>query len=723
MNIRKFHTNKGAGFFIKVFLLLFFLLLARFLYIQTMKTVHGVDLKPIAERKHNKNGVLEANRGTIYDQNGYVLAQDANSYKMVAALKGQEHVEDKEDAAEKISKVLEVDKEKILEYLNKDAAQVEFGSIGKNLTKEKKEQIVNMHIKGISFVTEKARIYPNGDFASYILGFAKPNDEGIAEGKFGLEQSLDKYLRASNGSMKYTGDTKGIALESGKQSVKPPKNGDNVYLTIDQHIQSFLEDAMVEADKRYNPSMLIGIVADPKTGKILAMSSRPSYDPNKQDIQYFLNDPIANAYEPGSTMKIFTLAAAINEGVYKGQDYYQSGKYKVGNEEIGDHNSGAGWGSITFDEGVERSSNVAFAILGNEKLGPDRFRQYIHKFGLDEKTGIDLPREGENTILFDKKIQQVTTAFGQGSTVTPIQLVQAATAIANDGKMMKPYVIDQVVDPMDDKVVLQHRPEEVGKPVTKETATQVRQLLERVVTSPKGTGTMYKLDGYSVGGKTGTAQVPNGKGGYMTGRENYIFSFLGMAPMDDPQLVVYLAIKQPKLKDTENGAQPLSEMFKSVTKNSLEYLKIKPNEIKDVKKQVQQQQATVPNVTGKTMEEAKGILEKAKFRPVILGEEKVGQQVPKANEKTLTGDRVFLVGNQPKMPNINGWALRDVMNLAKILNLDLKLSGTGYVTEQSVAEGTPLKEKTQVEIKLEPPLEPQQEAEQEPNKKEQKEST
>ncbi|MEH7463193.1 penicillin-binding transpeptidase domain-containing protein [Bacillus thuringiensis] len=723
MNIRKFHTNKGAGFFIKVFLLLFFLLLARFLYIQATKTVHGVDLKPLAQQKHNKEGVLEANRGTIYDQNGYVLAQDANSYKMVAALKGQEPVKDKEDAAEKISKVLEVDKKEILQYLNKDAAQVEFGSIGKNLTKEKKDQIENLKIDGISFVTEKARIYPNGDFASYILGFAKPNDQGIAEGKYGLEQSLDKYLRASNGSVKYTGDTKGIALEGGKQSVKPPKNGDNVYLTIDQRIQGFLEDAMEEAEKHYDPSMLIGVVADPKTGKILAMSSRPSFDPNKRDIQYFLNDPIANAYEPGSTMKIFTLAAAINEGVYKGQDYYQSGRYKVGNAEIKDHNGGAGWGSITFDEGVERSSNVAFAILGNEKLGPDRFRQYIHKFGLDEKTGIDLAGEGENTILFDKKIQQVTTAFGQGSTVTPIQLVQAATAIANDGKMMKPYVIDQVVDPMDDKVVLKHRPEEVGKPVTKETATQVRQLLERVVTSPKGTGTMYKLDGYSVGGKTGTAQIPDGKGGYMTGKNNYIFSFLGMAPMDDPQLVVYLAIKQPKLKDTENGAQPLSEMFKSVTKNSLEYLKIKPNEIKDVKKQVNQQQATVPNVTGKTMEEAKGILEKAKFRPVVLGEGKIGQQVPKANEKTLTGDRVFLVGNQPKMPNINGWALRDVMNLAKILNLDLKLSGTGYVTEQSVAEGTPLQERTQVEVKLEPPLEPQQEAEQEPNKKEKKEGT
>ncbi|PEJ33416.1 penicillin-binding protein [Bacillus pseudomycoides] len=710
-NMNKIHTNKGAGYFMIFFLLLFLLLLARFFYIQATGTVHGQDLKKLAQDKHNKNGVLEANRGTIYDQNGHVLAQDANSYRIVAKLKGEKPVKDKEDAAKKIAGVLGTGEDEILATLNKDKSQVEFGALGKNLTKEKKEQLASLKIPGISFVTEKARVYPNGDFASYVLGYAKPDDKGVAKGKFGLEESLDKYLRASNGSVAYTGDRNGVSLDGGKQNVKPPKNGENVYLTIDQRIQGFLEDAMKAADQHYEPSMLIGLVADPKTGKILGMSSRPSYDPNKGDIQYYHNDPIANAYEPGSTMKIFTLAAAINEGVYNGQEYYQSGTYPVGNRKIKDHNGGAGWGSITFDEGVERSSNVAFAILGDQKLGPDRFRQYIHKFGLDEKTGIDLPGEGKNTIVFDQQIQQVTTAFGQGSTVTPMQLVQAATAIANGGKMMKPYAIDRIVDPLTNKVELEHKPEEVGQPVTKETAEQVRQLLERVVTSPKGTGNAYKIDGYSVGGKTGTAQIPDGKGGYMTGKENYIFSFLGMAPMDDPQLIVYFAIKQPKLKDNEYGAQPLAEMFKSVTKNSLEYLKIKPNQVKDSKKYVKEQQAVVPEVTGKTMEEAKATLEKAKFRPIIVGEGKVKQQVPKATEKTLKGDRVFLVGDKPLMPNIQGWALRDVMNLAKTLNLNLKPSGTGYVTEQSVAEGTPLQAGTELAVTLVPPLEPQQEAE------------
>lgn len=497
----KFHTNKGAGYFMIFFLLLFLLLLARFFYIQVTGTVDNHDLKKLAEQKHSKKGVLEANRGTIYDQNGHVLAQDANSYKMVAELKGAKPVEDKEDTAKKIAGVLGTGEDAILAALNKDRSQVEFGTLGRGLTKEKKEQIEALKLPGISFITENARVYPNGDFASYVIGHASPDENGIAVGQFGLEKSLDKYLGASNGEVAYTGDRKGVSLDGGKVNVKAPKNGDNVYLTLDQRIQSYLEDAMKEASKHYEPENLIGIVADPKTGKILAMSSKPGYDPNQGKMDYYYNDAIANAFEPGSTMKIFTLAAAINEGVYNGQDFYQSGTYQVGNRKIKDHNGGAGWGSITFDEGVERSSNVAFAILGDQKLGPDRFRKYIHNFGLDEKTNIDLPSEGSNTILFDQQIQQVTTAFGQGSTVTPIQLVQAATAIANDGKMMKPYTIDKIVDPITGKVQLEHKPKEVGKPVSKDTAAQVRQLLERVVTSPKGTGTAYKIDGYSVGGK------------------------------------------------------------------------------------------------------------------------------------------------------------------------------------------------------------------------------
>ncbi|WP_416826944.1 penicillin-binding transpeptidase domain-containing protein [Ectobacillus polymachus] len=693
--------NKGAGCLMIGFALLFFILLSRFLYLQVIGTVHGESLKKWGTAKYNQNGVLEAMRGTIYDSRGEVLAQDVPAYKLVAILKGDKSVKDKEMTAEKLAPVLNQSKDSILQKLNKDAVQTEFGPAGNNITQKQRDQIMDMNLPGIQFVDGTARIYPNGDFASYVLGYAKPNDLNVLEGQFGLEKSLDSYLHAQNGTVSFDKNASGFS----NQKITPPKNGDNVYLTIDQHIQSFLEDEMKKAYDQYKPSMLVGIIVDPKTGKTLAMSSKPSFDPNNRDISYFLNDPIAYAYEPGSTFKMFTLAAAINEGVYNGQEYYQSGTYKVGNSIIKDHNDGAGWGSITFDEGVQRSSNVAFSILAEQKLGYDRFRDYIHKFHLDQPTGIDLPGEGKNTILFDKPIQKATTAFGQGSTVTPIQQVQAATAIANDGQMMKPYVIDHIVDPDTNQIIEQHNPEIVDKPITKETAQKERALLETVITSPKGTGTMYKIDGYPVAGKTGTAQIPGPDGHYMVGKENYIFSFMGMAPASDPKLLCYLAIKQPKLKDTDYGSTPLATIFTSVMKNSLQYLKIKESAVADPQSLAKQENVSTPNVVGQNMDNAKAMLEKVGLQAVVLGQGNVTSQMLHAGDTALKGDRVILAGNDNKMPNIVGWSMRDAMNLANVLGLNLKTDGQGYVTDQSIKEGTPVKNGDSLELKLAPPLE------------------
>ncbi|TKH10608.1 penicillin-binding protein, partial [Bacillus wiedmannii] len=428
-------------------------------------------------------------------------------------------------------------------------------------------------------------------------------------------------------------------------------------------------------------------------------------------IEYFLNDPIANAFEPGSTMKVFTLAAAINEGVYNGKEYFQSGKYSVGSSDIKDHNGGFGWGSITFDEGFERSSNVAFSILEDQLLKPDKFKQYMNKFGFNQKTGIDLPGESKNTLLLNTQIQQVTTSFGQGSTVTPIQLIQAATAIANDGKMMQPYIVDKVVNPTIKQVIMENQPKEIGNPIKKETADEVRNLMERVITSSKGTGTMYKVDGYPIGGKTGTAQIPNPENGrYMEGKENYIFSFLGMAPIDDPELIVYLAIKQPKLKGDEYGAQPLAEIFKPVVKNSLEYLKVKPYTEKQMADATKRSQLKVQNYVNQSMDTVENSVKKEKLQPIILGEGKIIKQYPQSGEVMSEGDRIFLLGKNAIMPNLQGWSMRDVMYFSKLLKLDLKTTGTGYVTSQSVEKGQDIQEGDALILELEPPLQPLAEA-------------
>lgn len=323
----------------------------------------------------------------------------------------------------------------------------------------------------------------------------------------------------------------------------------------------------------------------------------------------YYNDLISYAYEPGSTMKIFTLAAAMQENVFNANEQYKSGTYKVGGGKVYDHNGGVGWGPISFKDGVLRSSNVAFAKLANEKLGFDRYNEYLHKFGFYQKTGIDLPGEASSKMNFKYDYDKASTAYGQASAVTPIQQLEAATAVANDGKMMKPYVIDHIVDPDTKKTVYQNKPESAGTPISASTAKNVRDILGDVVSSDIGTGRPYKIEGFDVAGKTGTAQIA-GTNGYLKGRDNYIFSFMGMAPKDNPELLIYVAVQQPQLEDDETGSDPVSEIFNPTMKNSLHYLNIEPTEKSDSDKEETKAQ-TMPDLTDQTQKAAQ---KKAKRR-------------------------------------------------------------------------------------------------------------
>jgi penicillin-binding protein 2B len=566
-------------------------------------------------------------------------------------------------------------------------------------------------LPGIAFIRDSRRYYPNGKFASHVIGYTqkieKDNGKYETVGMMGLEKSLDKYLKEKDGYVKYLSDQKGIMLPNTKESIVPPDNGNNVYLTIDQKIQTFLEDSMNRVMKEYKPKKIIGIVADPKTGKILAMGSRPSFDPNKKNIHNYYNDAVAYRYEPGSTMKIFTLAAAIEEGVFNPNEYYQSGVYKVGPNRIRDHNK-RGWGTITYLEGVQRSSNVAFAKIANEKLGTDRLLQYLHRFGFHQKTGIDIPGEAESRINYKWELDKISTAFGQGSAITPIQQIQAATAIANKGKMMKPYVIDRIVDPDTGKVVLEKKPEVVGTPISEKTAKEVLNILETVVTSEKGTGQPYHIEGYDVAGKTGTAQIPSPHGGYLRGFNNFIFSFLGMAPKDDPRVIVYVAVQQPKLSEFESGSAPVSAIFNPVMKNTLQYLNIQPtNEEKtSFKKEKSPQGISVSSLTGLQTNEAIKSVKNLGLEPVVIGNgEKVIDQYPFPKEHVIAGEKIMLkTDGKLTMPDLKGWSQRDVMKLASLLKLKPSLKGNGYVVHQNISAGAVVKENDYLIVELMDPL-------------------
>ncbi|TKD71752.1 penicillin-binding protein [Pseudalkalibacillus hwajinpoensis] len=693
------HINVGAAILMSLFVLLFFAFIGRFFYIEWTHAVSGVDgekvdLMELGQEKWTRSKILEADRGTIYDRTGEnELATDIPSFTLRAILDQNydEYVKDIDETASKLAPIIEMKESDIKEILSREEVfQVEFGSAGKNLSLTKKEKIEELDLPGVGFIPTKTRLYPNEEFASHLLGFTNENEKGVQEGLLGLEKQLNKYLVPQPGKETYQSDRQGFRLPYGNENITPSKSGNDVYLTIDEKIQLFMERAMNEAQEKYNPERMTAIVADPDTGKILAMGNRPTFDPNLRDISNYTNMAISS-FEPGSTMKIFTLAAAIEEGVYSGDELYQSGRYKVPGGSVPDHNNGEGWGVISFDEGIRNSSNVAASILVKEKLGFDRYKDYLSKFGFEKKTGIDLPGEGTSQITYSGELERISTGFGQGSTITPIQQVQAATSIANGGKMMKPYVIEKIVDPDSNKVKLNHEPKVVGEPISKETAAHTREILRSVVTD--GTGTPYNIEGYTIAGKTGTAQISQGAKGYMSGYGNNVFSFIGMAPAEDPELIVYVAVDRPQLEYPELGSDPVSLIFNTIMKNSLQYLNIDPIEKKETnsKKQVDENGSVLKDVTGMDVKQAKKELG-GDLEVLALGKGEVVSQSPHAGSKILDGERIILqTKDKVTMPNITGWSLADVMKLVELMDLKPNMMGSGYVTKQGIKPGSVVK--------------------------------
>lgn len=697
-----------------LFILMFMTVMGRFLYIETTGEVQGVDLNEYAAEKRTSSYQLDANRGRILDQNGMVLAYDRPTYRLYAIvdpaysenMEEPMHVSDPGKTAEMLAPFLDMPEEKIEatleEGIEDERFQVEFGAAGRDLSQQTMEKIKKQDIPGINFKEESKRYYPNGKFASHILGFAR-NKDGKMTGVTGIEKQMQEYLHGEPGRISYQRDKYGTELLNPNEVIKQPDDGENVVLTLDQKIQTFLEDAMTQVNKQYKPEKIMAAVMDPDTGEILALSNRPSYNPNDiEDVDNWYNDVISYPIEPGSTMKIFTWAAAMEAGVYNGKEKFMSGSYEYleGERPIRDHNR-EGWGKITYDQGLRVSSNVAAAKLVKEKLGPETFLKYLKDFGFGQKTGIDLPGEKKGKILYNYLSEKLTTSYGQGTTATPIQLMTAATAIANKGKMMRPYVLSSIVDSESGEVIKKKEPEQIGKPVSAETAKKVRDLLGTVITGEEATGGIYELDDYSLAGKTGTSQIPDPEtGGYMTGKGNYIYSFMGMAPKEDPELLIYVAVKQPELAPTEYGAEPSAYIVKTVLENSLHYLDIQPDQEKDV----DVNSTELEDVTGEDPKQAKEKLSKQHQRITVIGDgEEVVRMFPKPGSKTLPTQRIYLVTDQPKMPDITGWSVRDVFNLADLFNLKVEQMGNGYVTKQSIKPGAKLKEDSYLVVEFQPP--------------------
>ena len=698
---------------------LFFILFGRILFIQTTGQVDGKELAKIAANQYEKNAVLQASRGSIVDRDDSPIASDTLSYHVVAVLneaasknsKRKYHVTDYKETSKVLAKYLPLKQKEIYDKMRnarEGAWQIEFGRAGKDLNREKvlkmKEELDRKKLTGILFVEGKKRFYPNGRFASYLVGYAQKdeaeNNKTVTTGKMGLEKTYNKQLTGIDGKVNYQSDGWGILLPTASKQIEEPQDGQTIKLTLDKTISNFVEEAMDQVQEEYSPKKMLVLVSNPKTGEILAMSQRPTFNPMTREglTENWLNDAVEQTIEPGSPMKMFTLAAAVEEGEWKPDDYFRSGSYRIYDKIIRDVNT-TGWGTITFLEGLQRSSNVGMAYL-LERIGDQKFIEYVHKFGFGKKTGIDLPNEATGVVLDNYPAERLTTSYGQGSTVTPLQMIQAASAIANDGVMMKPYVIDQIVDPNTKKILENHEPEENGNPISAATAKKVREILATTVTSEYGTAQKYHLENYAVGGKTGTAELPEKDGpGYMSGAGNYLYSFLGMAPIDDPQLLIYVTVQQPELKAGETGSDPVSKVFNSVMENSLKYLNIAPDDeqVIPVKK--------VGNYEGEDAEAAANLAVEDGFDTVLIGEGgKVSKQIPTADTK-LTEDSIILLATEgdTTFPDMTGWSKKTVLSFMHLSKLDIRINGEGYVFGQSVTAGTVVNSENPVVVELQTP--------------------
>lgn len=719
---------------------LFFILFGRILYIQLTGQVDGRELAKIAARQYEKHSVLQADRGAILDRNDEPIASDTLSYKVVAVLseeassknsKKKYHVEDYEATAAVLAKYLPMEEQEILDRMRnakEGTWQIEFGRAGRDLTRETvlkmDEELEQKGLTGILFVEGKKRFYPNGRFASYLVGFAQKEEnedkETVTVGKMGLEKTYDKQLSGKDGKVNYQSDYWGYILPSTDKKVEPPVDGQTIKLTIDKTIENFVEEAMDQVEKEYSPEKMLVLVSNPKTGEILAMSQRPTFNPMTREglTENWLNDAVEQTIEPGSPMKMFTLAAAVEEGKWDPNAYFKSGSYKIYDRVIRDVNH-TGWGTITFLEGLQRSSNVGMAYL-LERIGDKRFIEYVHDFGFGKKVGIDLPNEAKGIVLDNFPAERLTTSYGQGSTVTPLQMIQAASAIANNGVMMRPYVIDKIIDPNTGKVLENHEPEQSGSPISAETAKKVREILATTVTSDKGTAQKYHLPNYAVGGKTGTAEIPRKQGpGYMSGYGNYLYSFLGMAPIDDPQLLIYVTVQQPKLKTGEYGSDPVSKVFNPIMENSLKYLNIAPENEEQIPV------AAVGDYIGKKADEASGVAQQAGFKPIVIGEGgEITEQIPKAGT-SLTENSIVLLktAGATALPDFTGWSKKSVLSFKHLSNLDIRINGEGFVVGQSVTKGTKVDGDDPVVIELRTPEEQYHEKKSKEEKEAQEEET
>lgn len=697
--VNKIHINRFA--FISG-LLLFLVIIIRLIYLNLATEIDNINLQDFAKRRNTTKETLYATRGNIYDSKGETLAQTVDSYTIIAYLDESRsknslkplHVVDKEKTAEKLAPILKMDKDRIYKLLNqKGLYQVEFGNYGKGLTQLQKEEIEKLKLPGIDFISTSKRYYPNLDFASYTLGYVTSKESGKMTGEMGIESYYNKELTGTNGSIEYQKDASGYKLINSPEIRIEKIDGDDIYLTIDSNVQLIVERALNTYFEESGAESAVFVVADAKTGKILATSSRPSFDPNKKNIQNYLDPLVSTAFEPGSTMKTYTYMTALEKGTYKGDDTYMSGKMQVSDYTIKDWND-YGWGEINYDYGYMQSSNLGVAnLVMKNYITRDDLLSYYKKLGFGEKTNIELPGEVSGKVQFKYDVEVVNAAFGQGITTTPIQHIKALTSISNNGYLLEPRIVEKIVNSNTGKVKYKASKQKGKKVAELTTVNKMKDLMNSVVNNPEGTGNIYHLDGYEIIGKTGTAQILNSNTGqYYSGKYVSIKSFEGMYPKDNPKYIFYIALNR-SIKNT------MPDMIKAMIKDIETYYNLTSVEADN------NSIYNMENFINQDIEMTKNILNLANVKYEVIGDgKKVINQYPIVG--TSVNGKVFLLtnSNNISVPDLIGYSRKSVINLSKLLNIECSINGTGYVSAYNVdvdENGRPIKINAELHEKFE----------------------
>ena len=684
----------------------------------------NTSLKDYADSANTHVEITKANRGFIYDRSGNIIAQDNRTYNIICILdpnrpsvKGTvSHVQDARYTAQVLATILNTNEETIYNFLIKDVYQTELGTVGRNLSRETMELIKSYKLPGIEFESSVKRSYPLGVFAPYLVGFAQSDETGSTIGRMGAEYYLDEYLRGLDGTRIYQADKNGYILPGMRENVTNAINGSNVYLTLDKELQESLEQTFVLTNEQFNADRIWGSVMEVDTGKILSWGQYPSFDPNALDITDYNNYGAQLPFEPGSTFKTFAWAAAINEGVYENRPEVYSGPfcysatdknpYRVEKGGLGCiNNTGRkNWGWLDYDYGLILSSNTITASLETELITPDIFLDYVKRFGFFQPVNTDGMREETGFLNFTWPSDKLALGYGQGSTVTMLQMLQAYSAVFSDGTMVKPYFIESIRDPYDDNnIIYQAERTVVGNPISEETAKQLQDILYRVIYDEIGTAKYYKIPETEFIGKTGTTQLAV-SGSYKSGKT--IVSLIAGMPAGDPKYIVYYCFEANYNKNAHYHTEAITSYLRKVamrfnlTQSIQDETVIENEEV--VKKDIISYE--MYNLLNHSVEYVQNKLAEYDVDVIYLGEgNHVIDQYPNANSSVTTDQKVFLMLDTQGyyMPDLTGWSRKDVVGFWDVSGSGFKIEGYGKVVYQSIPAGTYVNRDSEIEVVLE----------------------